>query len=106
MRVSETNGLHMGNQAFGVLKEFQVGNRQHVDPRRAACLAEIHRTELAGADDADPDRIIVRLAAQQHSVQIQWPAPSCANRIRARKFSNSRRIGKAAFCIPVENKSN
>ena len=52
----------------------EVGDADEVNAGRARDLRQVHRAELAGADEADADRLPVGLAPQQLLVQAHWEA--------------------------------
>ncbi len=53
----------------------EVGDAQQVDTRRGRDLAEIHGAELAGADQADAQRLGRSRALEQHAMQVHWVLP-------------------------------
>jgi 2-hydroxychromene-2-carboxylate isomerase len=59
-----------GFQVLPRARRRQVGDAQQVDARRGRDLAEIHGAELAGADQADAQRIVVGRALEQHAMKI------------------------------------
>ena len=48
----------------------EVGDRDDVDARRRARLRQVHRAELAGADERDAQRLAFVLALLQQMVQV------------------------------------
>ena len=49
--------------------EARVGDAGQVHAGRARDLRQVHRAELAGADEADADGLALGLAAQKHLMQ-------------------------------------
>jgi hypothetical protein len=55
-------------------RDLQVSEPDQVHAAGAAHLGQEHGPELAGADQADPDRAAGSLAAEQQGVQVHGPA--------------------------------
>src|SRR3546814_18857551 len=53
------------------LVEVEIGDAQDMDAGRPDRLGEIHRSELAGPDQADPDRLLLRRAGGTQLVQVR-----------------------------------
>jgi hypothetical protein len=60
-RVAPADAREVAARAVG----REVGDADEVHARRARDLRQVHRAELAGADQADADRLAVGLAPQQ-----------------------------------------
>ena len=55
----------------------QIGEPNHVQPARGAGLRQEHGAELAGADQADPDRAAGFGALTQHTGEVHGLLSSC-----------------------------
>ena len=51
-------------------RRVQIRDRGDMNARRADRLGQEHRSELAATDNADPDRIVPRLAFEQEAVEV------------------------------------
>ena len=65
LRVAPADAREVATRAVG----REVGDADQVNARRARNLRQVHRAELAGADEADADRLAVGLAPLQLCVQ-------------------------------------
>ena len=57
-------------QIFAGGPGVQIGDGGDVNARRADRLGKEHRGELAAAENADPDRVVLRLAFPEESVKV------------------------------------
>jgi hypothetical protein len=60
------------------LADIEVGDAHDVEPRDALGLRQHHRAELAGADQADPDRAAARCPLLEHGRKVHAVLPGDA----------------------------
>jgi hypothetical protein len=105
-RLGERDGRrHVGlpaqpRQVFPRARRRKIGDAQEVDAGRRRDLREVHRAELAGADQANAQRPGFSGAREKHamethcllpSLSVPIPPPACAGRRAARRRPPRRR---------------
>ena len=72
----------------------QIGDADQVHPRRARHLGQVHRAELAGADEADPHRPAVCGSFEKFAVQVHEAPTLLMRRPAVRHGADRRRAAR------------
>lgn len=82
------------SEAFAGPRRLEVGDGQHVDAGGAASLGELHRAELAGADQHQAQRPALSVPLKQQAMQVHGQL--AGRRPTAHRLPALRFIGRAS----------